>query len=66
MIFKKVESDPQKTTEPGLNQKKLITVPMDYLKLYNLDAKTMMPKDEDIEKIQTAYKQIQDKKVDKE
>jgi len=51
LVFKKPEKDESKPVEIGPNQRKLLDYPVDFLKIYNLDPKKIMPNDEEIKKL---------------
>jgi hypothetical protein len=51
LVFKKPEDDPSKPVEIGPNQRQLLDYPVDFLAIYNLDPKTIMPSDEEIKKV---------------
>jgi hypothetical protein len=51
LVFKKPEDDPSKPVEIGPNQRQLLDYPIDFLAIYNLDPKTIMPSDEEIKRV---------------
>jgi hypothetical protein len=51
LVFKKPEEDPSKPVEVGPNQRRLLDYPVDYLAIYHLNPETIMPSDEEIEKL---------------
>ncbi len=51
LIFRKMEDSPLKTTSLGPDQKKLLDYPVDFLKIYGINASQVMPTDEEIQKI---------------
>jgi hypothetical protein len=51
LVFKTPEPDPSKPVEIGPNQRRLLDYPVDFLAIYGIDAKTIMPSDEEIRKV---------------
>lgn len=56
LVFKEVENDPSKPTAIGPNQRKLLDNPIDFLKIYNIDPKKVIPSDKKIKEIQEKFK----------
>jgi hypothetical protein len=61
LVFKKPEDDPSKPVEIGPNQRQLLDYPIDFLAIYNLDPKTIMPSDEEIKRVIERLKLIYNK-----
>lgn len=58
LVFKEVEDEPSKPTAVGHNQRKLIDKPINFLKIYNIDPRRVIPSDEQIEKIRKKLRQV--------
>jgi hypothetical protein len=48
LVFKTPEPDASKPTAIGPNQRKLLDVPIDFLKIYNINPERVMPSDDEI------------------
>jgi hypothetical protein len=55
--FKKAEDDPtnSKPVNPGPNQRKLIDYPVNFLEIYNINPESVIPTDEEIQKIRADF-----------
>lgn len=51
LVFKKPEGALEKSVEINPNQRELIDVPIDFLKIYNINPKKVIPSDKEIKKI---------------
>lgn len=58
LVFKEVEDEPSKPTAVGPNQRKLIDKPINFLKIYNIDPRKVIPSDKQIEKIGGKLRQV--------
>jgi hypothetical protein len=51
LVFKTPEPDPSKPVEIGPNQRRLLDYPIDFLEIYVIDPKAIMPTDEEIKRV---------------
>jgi hypothetical protein len=51
LVFKKPEKDASKPVEIGPNQRRILNYPVDFLKIYDLDPKKIMPNDKEIKRL---------------
>jgi hypothetical protein len=48
LVFRKPEPDASKPVEIGPNQRRLLDIPIDFLKIYNINSERVMPSDDEI------------------
>jgi len=62
LVFKKPEKDESKPVRIGPNQRRLLDYQVDFLNIYGLNPESIMPTDEEIERIRERLKNLQGSK----